>query len=1070
MQCDPSGKCKCKPGIVGDKCDRCEAYHYELSNTGCKKCECNQAGSFNSPPVCDPRDGTCRCKTNVEGKNCDRPKPGFFNLSPDNPLGAIPCFCYSHSSTCNSSSNYYETKVSAEFKPGKNLVIDYTGKISEANLNQNKLSYPINSTSQDVWFLVPDEFLGNQLNSYNQIFSFDLRIENISYFKPRASRKDLIIENKNEKLEVYIPIYGLNSTQKIPDSNKQTFIFTLNQYSNWMPQLSSRDFQRLLTNISSIKIRASYAPYSVTVLSKIEMVTARTYNEKTSDLPMARFVEECSCPIGHMGERCETCSPGYRRDPINGGPFAKCVPCNCNNHSMSCDIKTGKCDCKHHTSGDNCEKCEYGYYGNPIYGENLNELNSFEAENVLSNLCKKCPCPNDGECAEIFNYQLSTTEIVCLSCPEGTQGNLCEMCHDGYYSKENGLYSKCEKCICNGNIDDNAISNCDPINGKCKKCIYNTTGDNCEKCLPNYYGNALTSFKCQYCDCFEKGSNSTECDLTDGQCACKPNVKNRRCDECRNGYWNIESGNGCQECNCNPLGSFNNSCDPLSGQCYCRPGVQGHKCDSCMSLYYGFSDKGCTICGCDPLGTQLGNLQCDEFGKCPCRENFSGLKCNQCAENRFNFTNKCQRCDECYNLVQNHVELLRNMIKDIEDGLNLMQQNGFEVDPDQSILLKQKLDSIKLNVDDLHSKLYHNLRSTYQDSLNYLRSETKRLTEAIKSTDQLFNEFNILFKDAQKVFNQTSTSVSQAESQLNFIKAQNDDQRIKIETIKEKKIDNDLNDRLQELAREARESAESNAKQAKEFAEDVSRNIAGAKDTLDNIKNMLVKYELFEIDSSMINFVDFNVLVLTADSLRSEAVAQKSQLEKDIQVANDLIKKIENFKIPPEFDLNLFNPETIDLINLINTKKNSIRKQLQALEKNYEQFANMDSILMINNAKNELNKASQKQKGIDYLMEYSQNILQKVKLAHNLTSELETNASIILETLGKFDQLILKGKEDILNAQSFRQDTEQNVRESETLYVLIKEKIDLLKIKLDESKNYVTKTNKLINEAKKVRI
>lgn len=78
IQCDPNGKCKCRPGVIGEKCDRCAPYHYELSITGCKICNCNPIGSFDSPPICDPRDGTCRCKANVESKNCDRPKPGFL--------------------------------------------------------------------------------------------------------------------------------------------------------------------------------------------------------------------------------------------------------------------------------------------------------------------------------------------------------------------------------------------------------------------------------------------------------------------------------------------------------------------------------------------------------------------------------------------------------------------------------------------------------------------------------------------------------------------------------------------------------------------------------------------------------------------------------------------------------------------------------------------------------------------------------------------------------------------------------------------------------------------------------
>jgi laminin, gamma 1 len=191
----------------------------------------------------------------------------------------------------------------------------------------------------------------------------------------------------------------------------------------------------------------------------------------------------------------------------------------------------------------------------------------------LSNMCKKCPCPNGGPCAEIFNYALGSNEVVCLACPPGTQGNLCEMCDDGFYNPTVLVDSPtCTKCECNGNIDDNAINNCDSmsVEEKCLRCVYNTTGNNCEKCLPGYWGNALTSVKCHGCECFELGTvledESTDsivsslvrpikqCDLTNGQCECKDNVKNRQCDACKEGFWNIYSGNGCESCKCNPLG------------------------------------------------------------------------------------------------------------------------------------------------------------------------------------------------------------------------------------------------------------------------------------------------------------------------------------------------------------------------------------------------------------------------------------------------------------------------------------------------------------------------------------
>ena len=42
-------------------------------------------------------------------------------------------------------------------------------------------------------------------------------------------------------------------------------------------------------------------------------------------------------------------------------------------------------------------------------------------------------------------------------------GNRCEMCADGYYGDPQGKYGRprpCQKCICNENVDPNAVANC----------------------------------------------------------------------------------------------------------------------------------------------------------------------------------------------------------------------------------------------------------------------------------------------------------------------------------------------------------------------------------------------------------------------------------------------------------------------------------------------------------------------------------------------------------------------------------------------------------------------------------
>lgn len=35
LQCETNGQCRCKAGVVGDKCDQCAPYHYNFGPSGC---------------------------------------------------------------------------------------------------------------------------------------------------------------------------------------------------------------------------------------------------------------------------------------------------------------------------------------------------------------------------------------------------------------------------------------------------------------------------------------------------------------------------------------------------------------------------------------------------------------------------------------------------------------------------------------------------------------------------------------------------------------------------------------------------------------------------------------------------------------------------------------------------------------------------------------------------------------------------------------------------------------------------------------------------------------------------
>ena len=192
----------------------------------------------------------------------------------------------------------------------------------------------------------------------------------------------------------------------VPHRENEDYSFRLHEDADryqWTPRLTAFEFQRLLSNITAIKIRGAYNPggkyinepgtecgldmaffkalpesfarqmdqmtplkrfwmkdgkvsgtfhrtlhsWSQTLklysgqgfLDNMELGTARQGNSGAEEAP---HVEQCECPEGYVGQFCESCAPGYHRDPPNSGPIARCIPCNCNGHSDICDVDTGK--------------------------------------------------------------------------------------------------------------------------------------------------------------------------------------------------------------------------------------------------------------------------------------------------------------------------------------------------------------------------------------------------------------------------------------------------------------------------------------------------------------------------------------------------------------------------------------------------------------------------------------------------------------------------------------------------------------------------------------------------------
>ncbi|CAN8217792.1 unnamed protein product [Coccothraustes coccothraustes] len=503
-QCDSDGRCSCKPGVMGDKCDQCQPGFESLSEAGCRRsgqslqCECDPAGS-----VGGCHSGHCVCKESVTGEQCQRCKRHFYNLDARNPAGCSPCFCYGHSGTCVSADNHSVHNITSTFQQGTEGWRGVHESGSPAQLQwspRHQDAFIAARTSEPIYFVAPAKFLGNQQLSYGQTLSFDYRLDRGGR---QPSPHDVVLEGHG--LRVTAPF--LPQGEVLPCGISHMYTFRLDEHpsSKWSPRLNHFEFRRLLGNLTALWIRATFGEYSTGYIDNVTLVSA----QPVPGVP-APWVERCQCPAGYRGQFCQSCAPGYRRDAPGQGPFSTCVPCNCQGGG-TCDPDTGEC-----YSGDenvgNGASCPFGSYRDPRQPHS----------------CRTCPCGPGQGCS----VGPGGEEITCDHCPPGAAGANCEYCADGYFGDPTAS-QPCQLCRCNGNVEPNAVGNCDRRTGECLKCIYNTAGFYCDRCKDGFFGNPLApdpAHKCRACNCDSVGAEPLKC-RSDGSCICKPGFEGPRCEE-----------------------------------------------------------------------------------------------------------------------------------------------------------------------------------------------------------------------------------------------------------------------------------------------------------------------------------------------------------------------------------------------------------------------------------------------------------------------------------------------------------------------------------------------------------
>ncbi|XP_071348331.1 laminin subunit gamma-2 [Trachinotus anak] len=499
----------CQGNTEGRHCERCKAgFYQEGAGVSCTPCRCNPTGSVSSK--CDSR-GRCSCREGVRGEKCDR--------CPDGPIGpngcsqrrqpredsgsqTLPCFCYGHSSRCSAQSGYSIHNITSTFTDGADGWTVATAQgVAPSDVHfrwsptHGDLEV-ISKNSLPVYLYAPGPYLGNQLLSYGQNFSFSLRLDRgVRY----PSTNDVILEGAG--LRVSASLGDLRSI--VPCGQKIKYSFRLDEQpsSRWRPQLSSLQFQKLLQSLTAIKIRATFGEKGRGYLDNVQLVSA----QRGDGVP-ARWVQTCSCPTGYEGEFCERCSAGFKRRNPADGAFSPCEPCSC--RGGSCDPQTGDCYSADETPGE--RSCSEGFYRDPW------QLQT----------CVKCPCPEGVSCS----LAAGSLQPRCDQCPAGTTGPRCDICQEGFYGDPAGVAGfrrPCRPCQCNGHIDVSVAGSCDRSSGECLKCQNNRKGWSCEACQRGFY-HSQASDACKPCDCDVQGSESRQCDDS-GRCRCRPGFEGLRC-------------------------------------------------------------------------------------------------------------------------------------------------------------------------------------------------------------------------------------------------------------------------------------------------------------------------------------------------------------------------------------------------------------------------------------------------------------------------------------------------------------------------------------------------------------
>uniref|UniRef100_A0A4W5KZX3 Laminin subunit alpha 3 n=1 Tax=Hucho hucho TaxID=62062 RepID=A0A4W5KZX3_9TELE len=625
--CNPvSGQCLCRPGVVGQQCDRC-------------------AGSGLRFPQCSGNpSGSCGCLPNVEGTLCDMCKPLYWNLATENPSGCIGCQCDVGGAIgrgCDEMSGQCQCRKNVVGRTCTDSHMNWS-KCCSILMNAPNYYFPslhhlryevedgITPNARPVRFgYDPQTFPGFSWRGYaimspaqpEVILSlavgfpgpFHIMVRYVTTTSRRPTQgKEMVFPSSSSPAYLTVPGDGFAEPFTLTPGKWIIRIRAEGLLLDYLVLLPSDYYEApfLQENIAQPLYAVPAEEFSMEYLDpKVLCVSVHgRFTEDSARVPVpGRYVfvvhfcqpEHTTFPVevrvdaGHTwaGSVNASFCPGVsccREVVIAERRIALDLP----QQDMAISLKV--------PPGKTLTLDYILVVPDDSYTPDLLKEKPFDKS---SDFTRQCGGPS-------FSIDPRTSSQFCRD----SARSLVAAYSDG------ALPCYCDKSGATG-------PTCNPVGGQCP-CRPHVIGRQCTRCATGYYGFPY----CRPCECGQR-----LCHEVTGQCICPPQTVKPVCDVCESQTFSYHPLVGCEGCDCSPNGVRPNAgreCDRDTGQCTCKPRIGGRQCDRCAAGFYRFPE--CVPCNCNQGGVTPDVCHPDT-GQCLCKRNVRGARCDACRDGSFHF-------------------------------------------------------------------------------------------------------------------------------------------------------------------------------------------------------------------------------------------------------------------------------------------------------------------------------------------------------------------------------------------------------------------------------------------------